>query len=329
MDKKIYVEMNKAWNRNPNPYVTVVTPVYNREKTILRAMETIEKQTFKNIEYIVVDDGSTDNSVEIVLKFMKKTWLPMMLIKKNNGGVHTARNIAIKYARGNMYYCNDSDDESLPDAIENLVKIWKNIPNSKEYFEIKARCVNQNGIVVGPEFPENINLWKWSEIKSYYEKIHTENVGFRVMKILKENPWPEPKGVTFVGEDFLWKKLRSKYKTYLSNDIVQIYHTDGIDHLDFGLTKKRNLQQCKNVYWKASYILNNYKLYGERKNKFSFLISRTMMWNVLKLKHAQKNKIEIDDKFIRAIGGIINIPMYIMALIYIKKYRIKDEDEIR
>ena len=128
MDRDIYIKTNNIWSKNSTPYVTVVTPVYNREKTILCAMKTIERQTFKDIEYIVVDDGSIDNSAETVLDFMKKTSLPMMLIKKKNGGVHTARNIAIKYARGEMYYCNDSDDESLPDAIEKLVNIWKSIP---------------------------------------------------------------------------------------------------------------------------------------------------------------------------------------------------------
>lgn len=324
MDRDIYIKTNNIWSKNSTPYVTVVTPVYNREKTILCAMKTIERQTFKDIEYIVVDDGSIDNSAEIVLDFMKKTTLPMMLIKKKNGGVHTARNIAIKYARGEMYYCNDSDDESLPDAIEKLVNIWKSIPKEhvQEYFEVKARCVDQNGKVVGPEFPENINSWEWKKIKSYYEKIHAENVGFRVMNILKSNPWPEPQGVTFVGEDFLWKKLRSKYKTYLSNEIVQIYHTEGNDHLDFGLTQKRSLQQCRNVYWKASFILNNYELYGEGKNKLKYIVSRNMMWNVLKLKHVEKNKIQIKDRWIKNIEFFINIPMYIMAFVYIKKYKI-------
>jgi len=328
MNKEIYIKTNNLWDKVIQPYVTIVTPVFNREDTILRTMKSIERQTFKEIEYIVVDDGSTDKSSELVFNFMKKTSLPMMLIRKKNGGVHTARNLAIKYARGKMYYCNDSDDESLPDAIEKLVEIWKSIPNGhkKEYFEIKCRCVDQNGIVVGPEFPKDVNLWQWEKTKQYYENIHAENVGFRVMNILKNNPWPEPENVTFVGEDFLWRKLRMSYKTFLSNEIVQIYHTEGNDHLDFGLTKKRNLQHCKNVYWKASYILNNYEVYGEEKNKLNFIFSRVLMWNVIKIKHAKMQRIEINDKKIKSVESIFDIPMYMLAFLYIKKYKIKNEN---
>lgn len=60
------------------------------------------------------------------------------------------------------------------------------------------------------------------------------------------------------------EKLREKYKTYLSNEIVQVYHTEGNDHLDFNLTQSRNVQQCRNVYWRTTYVLNNYDLYGEK-----------------------------------------------------------------
>mgnify|MGYP000786257737 CR=1 FL=1 len=73
---------------------------------------------------------------------------------------------------------------------------------------------------------------------------------------MKANPWPEPENVTFVGEDFVWKKLRMQYRTWLINDIVQVYHTEGNDHLEGKLnaTKKRSFQTCRNAYWKSSYI---------------------------------------------------------------------------
>lgn len=323
---KIIIMKNNAWNSNETPYVTVVTPSYNREKTILRAMRSIENQTYRNIEYIVVDDGSTDNSSEIISNFMNNTWIPMMLIKKENGGVHTARNIAIKYARGKMYYCNDSDDESLPQAIEKLIYIWQHIPDKerKEYFEIKARCKTQDGHEVGPKFPNNINDWKWENLKKYYESIKAENVGFRVMSILKENPWPEPFGVTFVGEDFLWKKLRQKYKTYLSNEIVQVYHTEGNDHLDFNLTQSRNIQQCRNVYWRTTYVLNNYDLYGE-KNRGKLILSRRMMWNILCMKNGKKNKIKLTNDKNKIIDFVLTPIAFIMSIIYMCKYEVKNE----
>lgn len=94
------IETNCAWNIVDKPYATVITPVYNRESTLKRAFESIQQQTFKDFEYIIIDDGSTDTSNAIARDFMNAADIPTMLITKENGGVHTARNAGIKNARG-------------------------------------------------------------------------------------------------------------------------------------------------------------------------------------------------------------------------------------
>lgn len=168
MNNDYNIESNNAWkNIGRTPFVTVVTPVYNREDTILRAMQSVERQSYKDMEYIVVNDGSTDSTEEIIIDFLHKTTMPMLYVKKDNGGVHTARNLGIKLARGEMYMCNDSDDESLPNAVETFVNAWKMIPKEQRnlYFEIKARCINEAGEEVGPRFPEDINIREWVEVK--------------------------------------------------------------------------------------------------------------------------------------------------------------------
>ena len=190
MNNDYNIESNNAWkNIGRTPFVTVVTPVYNREDTILRAMQSVERQSYKDMEYIVVNDGSTDSTEEIIIDFLHKTTMPMLYVKKDNGGVHTARNLGIKLARGEMYMCNDSDDESLPNAVETFVNAWKMIPKEQRnlYFEIKARCINEAGEEVGPRFPEDINIREWVEVKQYYESILAENVGFRRIDIMKAN----------------------------------------------------------------------------------------------------------------------------------------------
>lgn len=97
------IQTNSTWNVVDKPYVTVITPVYNRQSTIKRAFESIQRQTFKNFEYIIIDDGSTDDSNAIARDFMNATNIPTMLITKGNGGVHSARNAGIKNARGGIF----------------------------------------------------------------------------------------------------------------------------------------------------------------------------------------------------------------------------------
>ena len=329
MNNDYNVESNSAWrNIGAVSFVTVVTPVYNRKDTILRAMQSVERQSYKDMEYIVVNDGSTDSTEEIIIDFLHKTTVPMLYVKKDNGGVHTARNLGIKLARGEMYMCNDSDDESFPNAVEIFVNAWKTIPKEQRnlYFEIKARCINEVGEEVGPRFPEDINNREWIEIKQYYESIHAENVGFRRMDIMKANPWPEPENVTFVGEDFVWKKLRMQYRTWLINDIVQVYHTEGNDHLEGNLNaiKRRSSQTCRNAYWKSSYVLNNYDLFGVG-HRFKYFLSRTMMWHVLGLLKKKRNYIALDS-MCNTIEDILISPCgFILGKLYIKKYNLRDE----
>ena len=109
---------NKYWDENRDVKITVLTPTYNRKDTLLRTIQSIENQDFLDWEYIIVNDGSTDNTDEVVEQFMQTTKHPVLYIKKENGGVHTARNLGYKNAHGELLINLDSDDEMLPDALK-------------------------------------------------------------------------------------------------------------------------------------------------------------------------------------------------------------------
>ena len=120
--KKEKVIINDRWGNVDNPFLTVITPVYNRRNVLKRAIDSVERQSFRDIEYIIIDDGSTDSIDDIVEEFMESTELPVMFVKKNNGGVHTARNAGYKRARGKLILCVDSDDELKFNACEIFIR---------------------------------------------------------------------------------------------------------------------------------------------------------------------------------------------------------------
>ena len=95
-------EFNAIWSQC-SPRVSVITPVYNRREELPRTLRSVENQTYRNIEYIIVDDGSTLPVDDIVKDFMIKADFPVAFIKKQNGGVHTARNAGIRISRGNFF----------------------------------------------------------------------------------------------------------------------------------------------------------------------------------------------------------------------------------
>ena len=101
--------------------VSVVIPVYNREDTIQRAVDSVLNQTYSNIEVLVVDDGSKDNSLEMLKKYHNDNRVKIFC-QEFNQGANAARNRGIREAKGEYIAFHDSDDEWLPDKLEKQIK---------------------------------------------------------------------------------------------------------------------------------------------------------------------------------------------------------------
>jgi glycosyltransferase involved in cell wall biosynthesis len=110
-------------NVNNIPEVSVIIPTYNRAHLIGRAIKSVLNQTYQDFEIIVVDDGSTDNTEEVVNKFCKKYKNIKYIFHKKNKGEATARNTGIMSSKGQYIAFQDSDDESLPQRLEKQVNI--------------------------------------------------------------------------------------------------------------------------------------------------------------------------------------------------------------
>lgn len=314
---------NNSYDEIIKPYVSIITPVFNRRDQLIETMKSVENQSIKNFEYIIVNDGSTIQIDDIVIEFMNRVSFPVIYIKKKNGGVHSARNVGIKYSRGEMYLGIDSDDRLLPNAVEILCREWNSIPINirDEYFEIKARCIDENGLEMGVRFVDGINQRPWEEVKKYYESLSTEHIGFRVMKILKDNPWPEPEGVSFVSEAVVWNLLRQKYKTWLINDAVRIYNTSGSDHLSSNkASKKRTIQERRNALWNQAFFINNHLFVDSIRKKCFSIFNYCMIYNILSIKKDTWKRPKLVCSFLDNLLKVVFwVPSLLAAYIYINK----------
>ena len=104
------------------PILSIITPTYNRGHLLQRCYDSLSAQTRKDFEWIIVDDGSTDNTEEIVSSFDSD--YDIVYIKKENGGKHTALNTSHPYVHGKYVMILDSDDYLIPEAVEKIVKGW-------------------------------------------------------------------------------------------------------------------------------------------------------------------------------------------------------------
>lgn len=263
MQDVVFIKTNTLWEDHNSPIVTVITSNYNRRDELLRCMKSVDSQTFRDLEYIVVDNGSSVSFDDIMDQFMEEATIPVMFIKRSTGiGRHTGRNSAIKQARG-VYLCMiDSDDAYLPHAMETLINAWKTIPEEHrlEYREVVAQCQDEHGNRCGAPFPDGIND---ASIKEAFKIVQRPELGYEHANmsrtiLLKENPFLNPEGVTDSTETIIWWRLAKKYKSYFINDIVRTYYTESGDSIT-NLNKKGLTNNiCISSLWSDQYYLNHW-----------------------------------------------------------------------
>lgn len=108
--------------------VTVLTPCYNSGKTIEKTLECIENQTYKNIEYIIIDGGSTDNTLDLIERHRSRLPKQLTVISEKDNGIYDAMNKGIKLARGQLIGIVNSDDSYEKDTVEQVVNHFGNNP---------------------------------------------------------------------------------------------------------------------------------------------------------------------------------------------------------
>lgn len=118
------MESHSSTNLNNQKIITVFTPTYNRAKLIHRVYESLVRQTNQQFKWLVIDDGSTDNTKEMVERFIRENKIEISYVYKENGGLHTGYNAAIARLDTELSICIDSDDWLPDDAIERILKVW-------------------------------------------------------------------------------------------------------------------------------------------------------------------------------------------------------------
>ena len=127
--------------------VSIITPVYNSKKFIKDAIESVIAQSYQNWEMIIVDDASTDNSMEIIQRYVNREYRIVLFSNDKNLGASESRNLAIREAKGNYIAFLDSDDRWLPNKLEKQIELMEreNIAMSYSNYE----TINEDGFITG------------------------------------------------------------------------------------------------------------------------------------------------------------------------------------
>jgi len=243
--------------------VTIFTPTYNRKKELENLYESLLEQTNKDFEWLLVDDGSFDDTKKYIDKLLKKAKININYIYKENGGKQSAYNVGLKNAKGDIFLCLDSDEILNSKAIEIIINDFKNISNDVAGYAYNRAYITNKERVIGTKFPTNISKAYHYDI---YGKLKVTGDKLMVFKfgIAKEYPFPEIKGEKFVPEELVFNRIAKKYMMGLSNEILSYteYLPGGYSDNYFALVKKNPKGNA--LFFKEKYNIKPsfYNVYG-------------------------------------------------------------------
>jgi glycosyltransferase involved in cell wall biosynthesis len=209
---------------NENLFLTVFTPTYNRAYTLHLVFNSLLQQSFKDFEWLIVDDGSEDNTEALVTHWMAEADFPIRYIYKKNGGKHTALNEGIRSAKGQWFLVFDSDDACVANAFEVFHNAYNSIPETEKvlFSTITGRCMDEKGQAVGPQYAAEVedvsDPWQQLVMRS-----SAERWGINRTSYLQQNLFPEFPGEKFIPESIVWNRLSTKYSTRFINIPLRVF----------------------------------------------------------------------------------------------------------
>lgn len=221
-------------------FLTILTPAYNRANTLTRLYNSLERQKNKNFEWLVVDDGSTDGTRQLVDKIKKTASIKIRYIYKNNGGKHTAVNEGIMNIYTPLTFIVDSDDYLTEDAVEAIDEKWvvyKDNSNIGSYWFLQS---NSKGAIIGDKFPSDEFVSNYTEVM-INSGIKGDKRSVYLTAVRKENPFPVFEGEKFIGEGIIHKQIGDTYNSVFINKVI--YKGE---YLEGGLSESGKTLRIKN-----------------------------------------------------------------------------------
>ena len=213
--------------------ITICTPTYNRKYTLNRVYNSLLQQTNKKFEWIIIDDGSTDDTKKLVKQFMQDNEITVRYYYQKNQGKHVALNKGYKEARGSLLTCLDSDDWLYPDAIETVLSKWNDIFENEKIAGLIALDSYADGKTVGTALPYGKTSINWISL-IHKEKMKGDKDYYIKTEILKKYKFPSYKGNKHMPPTYQHYLLSKHYDFLLLNK-----HTKYVQYLEDGISKNK------------------------------------------------------------------------------------------
>ena len=223
-----------------SPMLSIITPAYNRGDLLNECFQSLNSQTEMDFEWIVVDDGSTDNTEEIMRRIVDADKaFHVTYIKKENGGKHTALNASHPYIQGKYVLILDSDDKLKEDAVELVLQNWRKYENELEIGMLIFLKENEQHVLCAYAKDE----YKPVDLLNYKRTSVMSSDCCEVLRAewFKKYPFPVFAGERFLAETALWYRVGLSTKCIYINKVIYI-----CQYMEDGLTKSGRSMRIRN-----------------------------------------------------------------------------------
>lgn len=235
--------------------ITILTPTYNRQESIKKLWESLKIQTKKDFEWLVIDDGSTDNTKVLIKKLQAASDFPIQYIYKDNGGKHTALNVGIKEIKSELTFIVDSDDTLSLDAIETICRYHRRYGGDSRLCGYTFLRKFPDGKINGKLFEPNEMIANYIDARINANDTMADKAEVFFTRCLKEFPFPEYPNEKFLGEDIVWIRMARKYDMVHINKAIYVGN-----YMADGLTKNRrkhNIESPNGCMHRAEEFMKN------------------------------------------------------------------------
>lgn len=208
--------------------ITIFTPTYNRAYLLPKLYESLKRQTFRDFEWLIVDDGSTDDTRQVVAQWIEEKPFDIRYVYQENGGKHRAINKGVQLAKGEWFFIVDSDDYLPDDSLEIANKWIESIKIDDSFAGVCGIKKDVDGKLPS-KFPFEVLDLSPLRISVFFKGDKAEIVK---TAILRNYPFPDIPGEKFCAEGLIWDRIGVQYKLRYFNEVIYCY-----EYLDDGLSK--------------------------------------------------------------------------------------------
>jgi glycosyltransferase involved in cell wall biosynthesis len=212
-----------------SPLVSVLTVTFNRAALLARLYNSLTLQTFRDFEWVIVDDGSTDETAEVVASLAAESAFTVRRIYQENIGRTLGLDRGYADCRGRFTAVIDDDDWYVPDALERLVHLWEQIREPELYAEVQGLTAYPNGTVIGDPYPADVFDSDHFEIRESL-RLRGDRLGMFRTSVLREFPAPPGFEGINVPSALIFNRMAKHYRCLGVNAIIghKEYLPDGI-----------------------------------------------------------------------------------------------------